>query len=212
MVGDTGASYDILAEVYARRVFNELNDKPFDRQLLDKFAERIKESARACDMGCGPGHVGRYLRERGVNVFGLDLSEGMLRVARRLNPGMEFVRGNMDSLGVRSNSLGGITALYSIIHLLGDELTRALREMKRALVPGGAALLAFHLGTRVEHVSEIWGKEISLDVRFFTTEEVLKHLKLTGLRIEEALERDPYAPEVEYQSRRGYVLARKPEK
>jgi SAM-dependent methyltransferase len=212
VVDRTGSSYDALAEEYARRIFDELKDKPFDRELLDRFAQRIKAHGLTCDMGCGPGHVGRYLCERGVNILGLDLSEGMLRVARRLNPGMQFVQGSMASLGLRSNALGGIAAFYSIIHLLGEQLALGLQEFRRVLRPGASAMIAFHLGTEVLHEDELWGKRISLDLRLFTTNEVVKCLEQAGFKIEESLERDPYPPEVEYQSRRGYILAVKPEK
>jgi hypothetical protein len=37
-----------------------------------------------------------------------------------------------------------------------------------------------------------------------------RYLQAAGFLVEEVLERDPYAPEVEYQSRRGYILASKP--
>jgi trans-aconitate methyltransferase len=40
-----------------------------------------------CDLGCGPGHVSRYLWERGVEVCGIDLSSELVERARRLNPG-----------------------------------------------------------------------------------------------------------------------------
>ena len=52
-------SYDRIAGEYARRIFDELQHKPFDRQLLDRFAAQIPKNGQACDMGCGPGHVAR---------------------------------------------------------------------------------------------------------------------------------------------------------
>jgi hypothetical protein len=48
-------SYDQLAEEYANHLFHELENKPFDRELLDRFAAGV--SGLVCDMGCGPGHV-----------------------------------------------------------------------------------------------------------------------------------------------------------
>ncbi|HVM61781.1 MAG TPA: class I SAM-dependent methyltransferase [Verrucomicrobiae bacterium] len=51
-------------------------------------------------MGCGPGHVARYLRDQGVNVCGVDLSPAMVERARRLVPGVEFQQGDMMALGV----------------------------------------------------------------------------------------------------------------
>jgi 2-polyprenyl-3-methyl-5-hydroxy-6-metoxy-1,4-benzoquinol methylase len=71
-------SYDTIAAEYARRIYAELKDKPFDREWLDGFAERVRAIGQVCDLGCGPGHVARYLRDRGVHVFGLDLSPVML--------------------------------------------------------------------------------------------------------------------------------------
>ncbi len=72
-------------------------------------------------------------------------------------------------------------------------------------------MIAFHRGTEVLHEDELWGNKISLDLRLFTTNEVVQCLEQVGFKIEEALERDPY-PEVEYQSRRGYVLTVKPDR
>jgi hypothetical protein len=81
--------------------------------------------------------------------------------------------------------------------------------MHRVLRPEGCLLLAFHLGTDAVHTSELWGHEVDLDFTFLTTEEVTQGLVHAGFKIEDVQERDPYHPDVEYQSRRGYVLARK---
>ena len=53
------------------------------------------------------------------------------------------------------------------------------------------------------------GHAVNLDLVLFTTAEMSGYLRGAGFRIEEVLERDPYRPEVEYQSRRGYILASK---
>lgn len=51
------ATYDSLAEEYARHIYDELSHKPLDRELLDRFAAHTKKSGTVCDLGCGPGHV-----------------------------------------------------------------------------------------------------------------------------------------------------------
>lgn len=48
------------------------------------------------------------------------------------------------------------------------------------------------------------------DFVLFEPAEIQRLLEAAGLRVEEVQEREPYAPEVEYQSRRAYILARKP--
>ena len=91
-------SFDLVADEYVRRIFDELQHKPLDQQLLDRFAASVREVGPACDMGCGPGHVARYLHERGVQVCGIDLSPAMVERARGLTPGVEFRQGDMTAL------------------------------------------------------------------------------------------------------------------
>jgi len=199
-------SYDSMADEYARRIYDELKDKPLDRQLLDRFAREVQPPI--CDIGTGPGHVARYLHEQGADVFGIDLSPGMVEQARKLNPGMTFRQGNMLALDVPDNSWGGITAFYSILHVPRDQVVEALREFRRVLRPGGVVLLAFHVGTETRHEEEWWGKKVSLDFAFFTPQEMQGYLKSAELEAIDVIERDPY-PDVEYQSRRSYIFARK---
>src|SRR6266849_3919277 len=91
-------SYDQVAEEYVARIYHELEHKPLDRELLDRFATEVRGLGPACDMGCGPGHIAQYLHNRGADVLGIDLSPGMVERARKLNPGIEFREGNMVSL------------------------------------------------------------------------------------------------------------------
>jgi SAM-dependent methyltransferase len=205
---DLRDGYDRVANEYVERIFNELENKPLDRQLLDRFAESVQ--GLACDLGCGPGHIARYLRERGADVCGIDLSPEMIEQARRLNPGIDFKQGNMLSLDIADEALGGIAAFYSIIHVPRAEVVQALGEMKRVLRPGGLLLLSFHVGEEMLHVDELWGEKVSLDFIFFRPDEMEGYMKSAGFEVEEVVERPPYE-NVEYQSRRAYVFARKPE-
>ena len=110
-------NYDRLAEAYARQLFDELEKKPFDRQLLDVFAAETAGQGEVCDMGCGPGQVARYLRDAGATVFGVDLSPEMLAQARKLNPDIAFRNGNMMALDIEDEALAGIAAFYAIVNL-----------------------------------------------------------------------------------------------
>ena len=202
-------SYDRIAEEYARRIFDELQHKPFDRQLLDRFASLIPKDGEACDMGCGPGHVARYLHDAGASIWGLDLSPAMLTEARRLNPRMFFREGNMLALDIPDASLSAITAFYAIVNLPKSSLPAVFSEMARVLESRGRLLLAYHTGDEVLREEELWGYKISMDFFLFRTDEIKKLLESAGFLIEEIAERDPY-PDVEYPSHRTYILARKP--
>ncbi len=202
-------SYDSVAEEYARRIFDELQYKPLDRQLLDRLADGIEEGGIICDLGCGPGQIARYLHERGARVIGVDLSAQMIAQARQLNPGLEFKQGNMLALDVEDEAWAGIAAFYSLIHIPREEVVNALHELKRVLRPGGWLLLAFHLGTEVVHLEEWWELPVSADFVYFQAPEMQAYLQAAGFLIEDLIERPPY-PDVEHQSHRAYILARKP--
>jgi ubiquinone/menaquinone biosynthesis C-methylase UbiE len=201
-------SYDRIAEEYARRIADELQHKPLDRQLLDRFATQIRAGGQVCDMGCGPGHVASYLKQAGVSVLGLDLSPGMVDQARRLNPDIQFREGNMLALNLPDGSLAGIAAFYAIVNIPRNSLPVVFSEMARVLERSGILFLAFHAGTDMLREEELWGYPISMDFFFFQPSEIRKLLQATGFVVEEVVERDPY-PEVEYQSHRAYIFARR---
>ncbi len=206
---DLQTSYDRVAQDYAQHFCDELDKKPFDRKMLDWLAEKVGARGPICDMGCGPGQIARYLQDRGAKVCGVDLSPAMLQQAQRLHPGISFQEGNMLSLtGIADNAFGGIAAFYSVIHIPRPRVVEALRELKRMLCPEGILLLTFHIGKEIIHRDEWWGRKVSLDFIFFETDEMKADLTQAGFALDEVIERDPY-PEVEYQSRRAYIFARK---
>lgn len=204
---DIRESYDRAAEAYARHLADELDSKPLDRHLLNRFAEAERARGLVADLGCGPGHISRYLQEQGVAVCGVDLSSGMIRVAKSLNPGIDFRVGDMHSLDLPDASLVGVVAFYSIVHFETDELGPIFEEIRRVLVPGGMFLLSFHVGAEVTHVDELFGAPVSLDFHFHLPARIIESLNTSRMAVIEHIEREPYSG-VEYPSRRCYLLAK----
>lgn len=205
---DLQHSYDVVTEEYIRRFYRELDHKPFDRDILDKFADMVHGKGPVCDLGCGPGHVARYLHERGVAAFGLDLSSAMVQAARLLNPGIEYLQGNMHSLSMDDESWAGIVAFYCLIHIPRNQMVEVLLELYRVVKPDGLLLLSFHIGDEKLHLDELWDIPVNMDFYFFTLDEMQRYLRSAGFEIEYARDRPPYE-EVEYPSQRAYILARK---
>ncbi|MHB8731637.1 MAG: class I SAM-dependent DNA methyltransferase [bacterium] len=210
ILGSIRDGYDRVADEYARRLFDELRAKPLDRRLLDRFAADVGGRGDVCDMGCGPGQVARHLRDAGAAVFGLDLSPRMVAEARRLNPDITFREGNMLALDLPDGALAGIAAFYAIVNIPAASLPVVFREMMRVLRPGGLLLLAFHAGRETLRERELWGRSVDLEFFFFEPAAIRRELELAGLVAEDLVERGPYAPDVEYQSRRAYIFARRP--
>jgi SAM-dependent methyltransferase len=208
-IQDTQTSYDQVASEYAEKFIDEMNDKPFDRDCLDRLAREVGDLGPICDMGCGPGQIARYLHRKGVKTLGVDLSPKMVAEAQRLNPKIHFHQGDMLSLPDADNSWGGIAAFYCIIHIPREQIVDALCELKRVLKPGGLLLVTFHIGTEIKHLEQWWEKPVNLDFAFYLPGETEDWLREAGFELVETLVREPN-PEVEVATQRAYVFARKP--
>jgi SAM-dependent methyltransferase len=214
----TRASYDAIAGRYADEISDELADKPVDRALYGCFAELVRPAVAdgrlIGDVGCGPGHVTRFLAGLGLPVLGVDVSPGMIRVAQRRHPGLSFEVGTFAKLPVGDAGWAGAVAPYSIIHLSGGERPAAYAELARAITPGGWLLIAFHVSDAaqvsgsVAHVTSWWDTAVDLDFHFLDPADVTAGLELAGFAVRSRTEREPW-PIAEHQSRRCYLLAQR---
>ncbi|MDT7843761.1 class I SAM-dependent methyltransferase [Streptomyces justiciae] len=159
----TRVFYDTIAEDYAERFREPSAGAPVDRAMFAAFAELVGPGGAVADLGCGPGRTTAHLRSLGLDVFGLDLSEGMLAIARRENPDLLFVQGSMLELDVADGSLAGTVSWYSSIHTPVDELPTLFSEFARVLTPGGHLLIGFQVGDEPKRHDKPFGHDVILD-------------------------------------------------
>ena len=145
---DTRASYDTVAESYADQTRHLMAETPEERQVLALFADMVRDQGggNVADVGCGPGRTTAELRRLGVDAFGIDLSPGMIEVARRDHPGARFDVGSMTDLTLADASIVGLVAWYSLIHIPDEDIGSVLAGFHRVLRPGGPLLIGFHVG------------------------------------------------------------------
>lgn len=145
---DTRISYDTVAISYADRMREALAGEPYLRAALAVFADLVHGAGGGpvADVGCGPGHVTAYLRELGVDAFGVDLSPTMIDVARRDHPRLRFEVGSMTDLDLPEASIAGLLAFWSLIHIPDEAVPTVFGHFHRALRPGGPLMLGFHVG------------------------------------------------------------------
>ncbi len=123
--------YDLTSAHYDRRY--SLLQRAKYRRLLP----HLPREGRVLDVGCGTGLLLKELGRRGV---GLDLSAGMLRLARRRNPGIPLVRADAEHLPFKEGvfrAVLSVTVLQNLPHP-----RRALREMARVVEEGGKVVVS----------------------------------------------------------------------
>ncbi|MFJ9784589.1 class I SAM-dependent DNA methyltransferase [Amycolatopsis sp. NPDC101161] len=206
-VTDTRTAYDTVADAYAEAARDALATSPWDRAMLGTFAELLGETGPVADLGCGPGQVTGHLASLGLDVFGVDLSPGMVSVARAAYPELRFEVGSMTALELEDGSLAGALAWYSLIHTPPERLPALVAELARVLAPGGRLLTAFQVGDERRHISQGYGHEVSFDAYRLQPDFVVDLFAAAGLTLEARLVREPREPEKVPQA---YLLGRKP--
>ncbi len=196
-----------VADQYVERLFHELDDKPFDRALLERFAGLVAPGALVADVGCGPGHVARHLCGMGLEVCGVDLCDEMVALGRSLVPEATFQVGDMLELEVPTGSWGGCVALYSLINVVREDAPHALAEFARALAPGSPLLVSVHRGAGTFQQDALFDEPVPMAVTLYELDEMRSLVEGAGFDILEATSRPAY--ETEYPTERVYVLARR---
>jgi|SRR5579875_2497836 len=208
------AAYDAVATEYAETLRDELSGKPLDRALLGALVEMSHDS-RIADIGCGPGHVTRYLASLGAKPIGIDISPAMIEIARAENPDLEFKVETMTDLTEPDQSLSAAVLLYSIINLSKTERERTFAQIFRTLRTGGIALVSFHIRSeefsagQVQHLDTWFGHSVDINGHFLEPDQVIDEIAEAGFDIVSVTTRMPH-PEVEIPTERAYVLAQRP--
>lgn len=97
--------------------------------------------AQVLDLGTGSGYLARVLADLGHDVTGLDLSEGMLGLAREhAGPGLRFVHGDVVDPPFDEDAFDVLAGRY-VMWTTRDPL-EAMAAWRRVLRPGGRLVLA----------------------------------------------------------------------
>ncbi len=178
------ATYDTVAEDYAAHFPGTELEAAIDLAAIGHFVTLLENRTRdVLDAGSGTGRMSRYLKDRGCHVRGVDLSPGMVVMARRDHPDIKTEVASITSLPFPDNSFDGLFYWYSIIHVPDDDLRAVFDEARRVLRPDGVVLVAFQVGEGESEVGAGYrrlGHDVTL-VRFHrTADQVMRLLQTAG--------------------------------
>jgi SAM-dependent methyltransferase len=152
-------------------------------QLIATVTQKVQSAnGRVLDIACGPGTYGRRIASPSKEVFGIDVSLGMLRqgavyIAAEGNPHMHFARARVEALPF-GDGLFDAALCCGSLHLFTDTVI-ALREMARVMMPaailsvftfgvGDGGLLKFRRGREWSRRQGLHAFELSEMERYLT--------------------------------------------
>jgi ubiquinone/menaquinone biosynthesis C-methylase UbiE len=204
----TRQAYNISAQKYHDLFHNEMNEKEYDRKLLDSFAAKFNTDSLICDAGCGPSaHIGRYLFEKGIKVVGVDISEKCIELAKLINPEMKFECADIHSMPFDDNSFNGLISYYSIINTPKIYIPKIFSEFRRALKPDGYLLVSVKAGTTEGYIDDLLGIKTKIYSSLFTKEEIVSYFNDASFTLEFVDKRNPY--DFEICNERIFAIGRK---
>jgi SAM-dependent methyltransferase len=176
----------MLAGFRSERAFDE-SGRVDARHLLLPFFSR---SDRVLDVGCGIARLLKWVAPNCREAIGLDVSAGLLRIARERLAGLSNVRvaklPRSLAFPIATGTIGFAYYYHVSLHVDREDNLRILQELRRCLRPRGRALVQFSL---IEHPDlrddlACWARQrdrAELTASYFTESEAKIFLELAKL-------------------------------
>lgn len=129
------ARYEAQRRTHAPGGYHALID-----DLEIEFALRYGQGRDVLEVGCGTGLILEQLAPQCRRAAGVDLSPGMLELARQR--GLDVQEGSATELPFEDNSFDMVCSFKVLAHV--PEIEKAMREMARVTRPGGHMLAEFY--------------------------------------------------------------------
>ncbi|MEE9524980.1 MAG: class I SAM-dependent methyltransferase [Candidatus Woesearchaeota archaeon] len=172
-------TYNLTAEQY----HEETKDLKKTQEYLDDFSKLLPANAKILDVGCGPGRDAKLFSEKGFNVTGIDLSESMLRIAKKIAPKAKFKIMDLRKLDFEDKSFDVIWFVASLLHIKKKDARRTLNEMYRVLKPEGVMALSVKKGKGEGLGKDNRYSQMEKYRAYYTKDELKKLLENAGFKI-----------------------------
>jgi tRNA (uracil-5-)-methyltransferase TRM9 len=201
LLNKTKEDYNLIAEDFSSK-----REKVWE-EIEFLFNDYLKQGEKILDLGCGNGRYFPFFKKKGVDYFGIDFSEKLIKIAKNKHPEVNFQKGDALNLPFPENFFDKIYSIATLHHIPSEELRiQFLKEVKRALKGEGFLILTvwkFHQQQEInllfkytilklfgkskldwKDILEPWGKKIKRYYHWFSKKELKDLLKKVDLIIE----------------------------
>lgn len=163
----------IAAEYDGRMVIAHPKVKWFYQDIFTKKIFSVfknKEQLSVLDLGCGTGYLEQFFSRENLDVYGIDISEKMLGMAKDKFPRYSFKKTDVYEFLDNNNQQFDMVISNSFYHHLVD-YKEVFKKAALAVNPGGV----FYMGLEPNHYSYRFLSPLKWVFRKFFHEQLAKH-------------------------------------
>ena len=139
LIDKTRDDYNLIADQFAST--RSFNWGDFTTALLSL---PLKKGSKILDLGCGNGRVYELLKDKGIEYYGLDISEELIKKAKRSIAKGHFIVGDLLHTPYKDGEFDIVLCVATLHHIPSKEAReKAIKEIYRVTKPGGHILLTF---------------------------------------------------------------------
>jgi len=187
--------------VYDKNYQSWMKGKELGHNYLEKPAMYSKlpklKGKRVLCLGCGAGEECAYIKSKGAEVIGIDISKEMIKLARKNNPKIEFKIMDMEKLNFPNNHFDLVYS--SLVVHYSNNWEKLFNQVKRVLKKNGTFLFSTHNPVywhqgyylKPRKINDVWHKTFKVTYYHRTFSLMLKEILNSGFKIEDCLEPSP---------------------
>ncbi len=181
---DLRETYNRIADDWAREHATDTWSQP----AVERFCSLLKPGSLILDVGCGPGLKAKFFVEQNFQIFGIDISERMIELAKESAPTASFKVLELAALDQLGQTFDGVFAQAILLHVPKNECAKAVIKMADKLRPGGHIFLAVKEKREGRGEEEVvkensYGYVYERFFSYFRAEEVCNYVRQAGLEV-----------------------------
>jgi len=175
-------TYDCCAHVYEQSF---MDMSPY-KNTVDEFCNLLPSvKSKILDLGCGPGNFSKYLYDfKGFhNIYGIDLSNEMIKRARKNVPAAYFEVEDIRKMTIRPAFFHGVLASFCIPYLSYHETEKLVSDIWKVLKPSGILYMSCMEGVKCGFEQTSFSGEMAVYIYYYTENFLTEVMEERGFHV-----------------------------